>query len=121
VAQNCTVMSVRVLGECRTGYASDVADAIVWAAGGEIVDVTATDTTAKIIMIAFSGYGACPGYLQSAVTQAISLGAILVAAAGNQGQDASQYFPGNCEGTIWWWQPAPDRGLWQHTAILAPL
>ena len=53
VAQNCTVMPVRVLGECRTGYASDVADAIVWAAGGEIVDVNTTETPARIIMMAF--------------------------------------------------------------------
>jgi hypothetical protein len=100
VAQNCTVMPVRVLGECRTGYASDVADAIVWAAGGEIVDVNTTETPAKIIMMAFSGMGACPGYLQSAVTQAINLGAILIAAAGNNGKDASMYFPGNCNGTL---------------------
>ena len=100
VAQNCTVMPVRVLGECRTGYASDVADAIVWAAGGEIVDVNTSETPAKIIMMAFSGMGACPGYLQSAVTQATNLGAILIAAAGNNGKDASMYFPGNCNGTL---------------------
>jgi serine protease len=47
-------MPVRVLGECRTGYASDVADAIVWAAGGKIVDMDATETPVKIIMLAFS-------------------------------------------------------------------
>jgi serine protease len=88
VALNCTVMPVRVLGECKTGYASDVADAIVWAAGGEIMDVYYTETPAKIIMMAFSGYGACPGYLQSAVTQATNLGAIMIAAAGNNAQDA---------------------------------
>jgi serine protease len=100
VAQNCTVMSVRVLGECRTGYASDVADAIVWAAGREIVDVNLTETPARIIMMAFSGYGTCPGYLQSAVTQATNLRAVLIAAAGNNAKDASLYFPGNCEGTV---------------------
>jgi serine protease len=94
VAQNCTVMLVRVLGECRTGYASDV---IVWAARGEIVEVNATETPAKLIMMAFSGYGTCPGYLQSAVIQAINLGAILIAAAGNNAEDASMYFPGNCD------------------------
>ena len=32
IAQNSTVLPERVLGECRAGYASDVADAVVWAA-----------------------------------------------------------------------------------------
>ncbi len=36
VAPRARVMMVRVLGRCKTGYASDVADGIVWAAGGHI-------------------------------------------------------------------------------------
>jgi hypothetical protein len=54
----------------------------------------------EIIMMAFSGYGACPGYLQPAVTQETNLGAIMIAAACNNAQDASLFFPGNCEGTF---------------------
>jgi subtilisin family serine protease len=33
VAQNCSVLPERVIGLCRMGYAADVADAIIWAAG----------------------------------------------------------------------------------------
>jgi serine protease len=47
-----------------------------------------------------SGFGVCPGYLQSAINQATSLGAVLIVSAGNQARDASQYFPGNCNGTM---------------------
>ena len=100
IAQNITLLPVRVLGECRTGYASDVADAIVWAAGGNIIDVESVGQPAKIIAMAFSGLGECPGYLQSAVTQAVNLGAVLIVAAGNNAVDAGQYFPGNCVGTL---------------------
>ena len=100
VAQNLTLLPVRVLGECRTGYASDVADAIVWAAGGNIIGVGNVSDPARIIAMSFSGQGDCPGYLQSAVTQAAGLGALLVVAAGNQGVDAGQFFPGNCKGTL---------------------
>ena len=100
VAQNITLLPVRVLGECRTGYASDVADAIVWAAGGTINGVASVDRPAKIIAMAFSGQGQCPGYLQSAVNQAVGLGALLIVAAGNNGMTAGMYFPGNCGGTF---------------------
>ena len=100
VAQNATVLPVRVLGECRSGYASDVADAIVWAAGGEIIDVEANPTPAKIISMSFAGRGECPDFLQSAVTHASNLGAILIAAAGNAGLNTTDYFPANCEGVL---------------------
>ena len=50
--------------------------------------------------MSFTGKGACPSYLQSAVHQAVRLGSILVAAAGNMADDAALYFPANCEGVI---------------------
>ena len=78
-------MPVRVLGRCKTGYASDVADAIVWASGGSIDGMPSTSTPAQVISMSFTGLGACPSYLQSAVTQAVNNGVILIAAAGNAG------------------------------------
>ena len=100
VAQNCSLMSVRVLGLCRTGYASDVSDAIVWASGGEIMGVNSTQSPARVISMSFAGQGACPEYLQSAINFAVSMGAVLVAAAGNQGLETEDYFPANCEGVL---------------------
>ena len=100
VAQNCSVLPVRVLGLCRMGYATDVTDAIVWAAGGAINGVPANPSPAKIISLSLAGQGSCPDYLQSAVTQAVSLGAMVVAAAGNSNQNVSNYFPANCNGVI---------------------
>ena len=100
IAQNCTVMPIRVLGMCRMGYASDLVDGIVWAAGGEIKGAATNHNPVQVISISLSGEGVCPGYLQSAVNQAISLGSIIIAAAGNNDQDAAGYFPANCEGVI---------------------
>lgn len=105
VAPNAVILPVRVLGACKTGYASDVADAIVWAAGGRIdsLDGTKPDRPAEVILMAFAGYApdGCPDFLQSAVDLAVSNNITLVAAAGNSyGQPASHYAPGNCRGVV---------------------
>ena len=100
VAQNCSVLPVRVLGLCRMGYATDVTDAIVWSAGGAINGVPDNPTPAKIISLSLAGQGTCPDYLQSAITQAVGLGSVIIAAAGNNNQNASGYFPANCNGVI---------------------
>jgi hypothetical protein len=103
---NSRLIPVRVLGACKTGYASDVADAIVWAAGGNIRGMSARlDPIPKIIVMPFSGFSGsewkCQSYLQSAVDIAVSNNITLLAAAGNNnGDDASRYFPGNCMGVM---------------------
>lgn len=100
VVPNATFMPVRVLGACKTGYASDVADAIVWAAGGEIRGLDEMPAKqAQVILMAFSGKAGCPSYLQSAVDLAVSRNITLVASGGNNyGDTVSNYFPGNCLG-----------------------
>ena len=100
VAQNCSVLPVRVLGLCRMGYATDVTDAIVWSAGGTINGVPDNANPAKIISLSLAGQGACPDYLQSAVSQAVGLGSVVIAAAGNSNQNVSGFFPANCKGVI---------------------
>jgi len=55
---------------------------------------------ARVISMSFAGKGACPSYLQSAVSQAVSLGALLISAAGNQGLETVNYFPANCRGVM---------------------
>ena len=100
IAPGATLLSVRVLGQCSRGYASDVADGIVWSVGGTINGWPRnTKAQAGIVLMAFSGKGRCPSYLQSAVTLARErYGATLFAAAGNDASFVSENFPANCEG-----------------------
>jgi len=80
------VLPVRVLGRCG-GYLSDIADAIRWAAGLAVPGVPANPTPAKVLNLSLGGPGACPTYLQSAITAATQAGALVVVAAGNEGVD----------------------------------
>ena len=97
------VMPIRVLGRCKTGYASDVADAIIWAAGGGINGMNSLqdDGRKKIIAMSFAGKGLCPTFMQSAVDMAVSRNVTLFAAAGNdRDYYAVQFFPANCRGVV---------------------
>ena len=100
IAPNCKLSILRVLGRCGTGFASDVTDAIVWAAGGGINGVAVNQFPSRVISMSLAGKGSCPTYMQSAITQAIGMGATIIAAAGNAGANASLYFPGNCKGVL---------------------
>ena len=100
VAPNCTLLPVRVLGLCGVGYASDVADAVLWAAGGIVRGVLRNPTPSNVISMSFVGEGACPSYLQSAIVFAVQNGALVLAASGNQGLDTDDYFPANCDGVL---------------------
>jgi hypothetical protein len=102
VAPESLVLPVRVLGKCKMGYASDVADAIAWSVGANIEGLKRNDKyPAKTLVMAFTGKGPCPSYLQSVVTLARDVfNATLYAAAGNNASDASKNFPANCEGVI---------------------
>ena len=64
VAQNCSILPLRVLGLCRMGYATDVTDAIVWAAGGVINEVPNNTNPAQIISVSLAGQGPCPSSSQ---------------------------------------------------------
>ena len=101
VAPAAHISALRVLGQCGIGFASDVADAIVWAAGGAITGVVSNAYPADVISMSLAGRHLCPSYLQSAVRQAAALGVIVIVAAGNSASNASDYFPGNChEGVL---------------------
>ena len=72
----------------------------MWASGGIINGMPNISVAASVISMSFVGHGACPSFLQSAVTQATSTGSILVAAAGNNADDVREYFPANCVGVL---------------------
>ena len=93
------VQPVRVLGRCG-GRTSDIADAIIWAAGGHVDGVPGNTYPAKIINMSLGTVSRCPAAYQRAIDIARSKGAIVVAAAGNGNTEASKYAPANCRGVI---------------------
>src|SRR5690606_31257016 len=59
------ILPVRVLGTCG-GYDSDIADAIVWAAGGSVSGVPTNANPAEVINLSLGGGGACGRTSQNA-------------------------------------------------------
>ena len=95
------VMPVRVLGSCG-GFGSDISDGIVWAAGGVVPGLPVNPNPAEVINMSL-GSGApssCPGIYQEAIDQAISLGSIVVVAAGNDNDNAGSYTMSSCNNVI---------------------
>jgi serine protease len=90
---------VRVLGQCG-GYTSDIANGIIWASGGAVSGVTNIAARAQVINMSLGGGGACDTTTQSAINSARSRGTVVVVAAGNENQNASNSNPANCAGVI---------------------
>lgn len=99
VAYRAKVLPVRVLGRCG-GYMSDIADGIIWAAGGSVTGVPANANPAKVLNLSLGGSGSCSITTQNAINAARSLGATVVVAAGNENTDASNSNPANCTGVV---------------------
>lgn len=101
IAYDAGVLPVRVLGHCG-GYTSDIADAIVWAAGGDVAGVPRNRHPAQVINLSLGGSGRCnpQDVTAKAVAQANALGAAVVVSAGNSGDDAARYTPAGCPGVI---------------------
>ena len=99
VAYGAKVVPVRVLGKCG-GYTSDIADAIIWASGGTVTGVPANANVAKVINMSLGGGGACGTTTQNAINSARSRGTVVIVAAGNENQNASNSNPANCAGVV---------------------
>jgi serine protease len=99
VAFGAKVLPLRAVGRCG-GYASDVADAITWAAGGTVSGVPANATPARVINLSLGGTGACDRTSQDAINAARAKGAVVVVAAGNANTNASTSSPANCSGVV---------------------
>lgn len=100
IAPGAKVVPVRVMNACGKGYTSDIADGIVWAAGGTVSGVPANPHPAKIINLSLGGLGGCETTLQNALDLAVSRGATVVAAAGNNSTTATNFSPANCRNVI---------------------
>ena len=98
-APGARILPVRVLGSCG-GYTSDIADAIVWAAGGEVGDVPANANPAEVINLSLGGAGACGSTFQNAINAAVAKGSTVVIAAGNGNVNVANAAPANCDNVI---------------------
>ncbi|WP_091469296.1 S8 family serine peptidase [Paenarthrobacter nitroguajacolicus] len=99
VAPKAKVVPVRALGICG-GYVSDIADSIVWAAGGTVAGAPANANPANVINLSLGGLATCSTLYQKATDFARSQGASVVVAAGNEGIDASKVSPANCKNVL---------------------
>ncbi|WGS52929.1 S8 family serine peptidase [Paraburkholderia sp. D15] len=100
VAPNAKVLPVRVMNACGRGYTSDIADGIVWAAGGTVSGAPVNANPAKVINLSLGGLGGCETTLQNALDFAASRGVTVVAAAGNNATSATNFSPANCRNVI---------------------
>lgn len=99
IAPGAKVVPVRVLGK-GGGSGSDIAEGIIWAAGGSIPDLPDNPNPARVINLSLGGIGECSSLYSRAIDIARARGSVVVVAAGNDNRDASGYTPANCPGTI---------------------
>lgn len=99
VAWGTRILPVRVLGKCG-GYISDIADGMRWAAGLGVFGVPANGNPAKVLNVSLGGDGPCSITEQNAINDAVSAGAVVVVAAGNENQPAANVSPANCGNVV---------------------
>ncbi|ALN63228.1 extracellular basic protease [Lysobacter antibioticus] len=100
VAHGARIVPVRVLAKCG-GSTADIADGIVWAAGGAVNGVPANANPAEVINLSLGGASAqCDAAYQDAIDKAVARGATVVVAAGNSNRDVSGFTPANCNNVV---------------------
>jgi serine protease len=98
IAPIARLLPVRALGKCG-GQSSDVADAIVWAAGLPVPNVPNNPNPAQIINLSLGSQGGGCSTTYSNAINAVFSRALVIAAAGNDGTlGVSQ--PANCAGVL---------------------
>lgn len=95
------LLPVRVLGKCGnpTNAPDDLAAALQWAAGVDIGTPAINLNPAQVINMSLGGTGVCPSIVQDAINKATAKGAVVIAAAGNNGVSQS-YWPANCSNVL---------------------
>lgn len=98
------IVPIRAIGRCG-GRLSDINDAIRWAAGlAPAIDdrgnAVMNDNPADIINLSLGLFEACPQSMQQAINDAVSVGAIVVAAAGNSRVPTRFFAPAGCQNVV---------------------
>lgn len=99
VAPEAKILPLRALGACG-GYTSDIADSIIWAAGGAVAGAPANPNRARVINLSLGGIVPCSTTYQNAIDFAAKAGAAVVVAAGNANRPAADSSPANCRNVI---------------------
>ncbi|NDY93857.1 S8 family peptidase [Ideonella livida] len=97
VAPGVRLLPVRVLGKCG-GYDSDIIAAMRWAGGLAVEGVGLNPQPARVLNMSLGSGGSCSAAYQEAVDDLAAVGAVVVAAAGNDGLAVGT--PANCSGVI---------------------
>lgn len=95
------ILPLRVMGKCG-GYTSDITDAMRWATGLAVSGVPDNSSPARILNLSLGAPGACGFTWQNAINDVNARGAVVVVAAGNDGQDLSvtPSSPAVCNGVL---------------------
>ena len=93
------ILPVRVIGKCG-GYTSDIVDGMRWAAGIPVPGVPDNPNPARIVNLSMATPGACDVTWQSAINEVWSRNVMVVAAAGNSGQNIALFSPASCYNAI---------------------
>lgn len=104
VSWGARIVPVRVLGSNGSGTLGDLLDGIVWAAGNPANDpaLPGNPHPARVVNLSVGGNigEPCPPFLDAVFGELVASGAVLVAAAGNDGIDAATVFPASCSNVI---------------------
>jgi len=100
VAYAAKVVPIRVLGNQGYGSTSDIADGIIWAAGGSVTGVPANANPAEVVNLSLGGQSSCGTTYQNAINSAVGNGATVVIAAGNSNMDVANFTPANCNNVV---------------------
>jgi serine protease len=98
LARRASLLPLRALGKCG-GLTSDIADAILWAAGIHIDGIPDNENPADVINLSLGSQDGCSITEQSAIDAAVAAGSVVVAAAGNDGVEGISS-PANCNNVI---------------------
>lgn len=100
VAPGARVLPLRVTSG-GGAHLSAVISALYWAVGGDVPDVPVNASPARVINMSFGGDRPCASERQLAIDFARAHGAVVVAAAGNDGAHARRLpSPANCRGVL---------------------
>ena len=118
VAPGVKILPARVIGKCG-GLTSDVVDGMRWAAGLSVPGVPSNPNRANILSISIGAEASCNalGAFQSAVTEIVNAGKVIVVAAGNGQLNPGLEAPANCNGVIAVTAHAIDGDLAQYANV----
>ncbi len=121
------LVSARVLGRGGRGSLVDIVEGAAWMAGLDVEGVPPIGADqVSVINLSLGSEGRCSGYERDVYDEILARGVVLVAAAGNTGNDTAVGAPANCPGVIAVGAVGPDVALAPYSAfgaridVLAP-